>query len=381
MNGFKERLETQMLGDEESRRQWKSAWQIGLPSSAAESYKKHDLERMFQLSQGTSRGEMTTKGDLPSGVTLLPLATAKLSFGFFFHNLASKKTKQEKAKHFFPLLIEACCNDGWFVNVTKPCHETLWLEDVAMPQEAIEMRRVVVYVAKGASLDIVIDRKLKSFANEETLIDLVIEEGGSCRLCELDLSADQTTCSLSHVRAQVKKEGNFQHISATRGGGCSRLDLFVELLGEGSEVDLQGIWSLGEKRSCHTEIEIVHKAPNTRSNQHFKGVLRDKSKSTFEGKIVVEPQAQKTQAYQLNNNLILDRGANAFSKPNLEIFADDVKASHGATVTQLSEEELFYLRARGIDQAQAKQLLTAGFTAPILKQFFSKEAREYASGI
>ncbi len=381
MNAFKEMLEKRVLDDEESRRLWRGAWQIGLPTTDSESFKKHDLERVVRFGEGAEAGRMSLRGEVPGGVTLLPLSEARMVYGFFFHNLALRKRKQEKSKDFFPMLIEACCNEGWFISAAKESDGILWLDDLALAGQAVEMRRVVAYVAKGASLDIVIDRKVINHANEQTLIDLLIEEGGRCRMIELDLSGDKTACSLSHVRAQVKKNATFSHFSANRGGQCARLDLFIELLGEDSKVDLQGIWSLEEKKTSHTEIEIVHKAPNTRSNQHFKGVLRDKSRSTFVGKIFVEPGAQKTEAYQLNNNLILDRGANAFSKPNLEIFTDDVKASHGATVTQLSDEELFYLRTRGIGQNQAKELLRKGFTAPIIERFFSSEVRERLSAI
>jgi Fe-S cluster assembly protein SufD len=102
--------------------------------------------------------------------------------------------------------------------------------------------------------------------------------------------------------------------------------------------------------------------------QLFKGVLSDASQSSFEGKILVRPEAQKTEAYQLNKNLILNQGAVANSKPNLEIFADDVKASHGATVSQLDQEQLFYLSTRGIDINQARRLLISGFCREMIER-------------
>jgi Fe-S cluster assembly protein SufD len=98
----------------------------------------------------------------------------------------------------------------------------------------------------------------------------------------------------------------------------------------------------------------------------FKNVLRDSSKASFEGKIYVHPEAQKTDAFQLNNNLLLSEGTQVNSKPNLEIFADDVKASHGATMGQLDQEQLFYLLARGIDRATAHHILVQGFCRAVL---------------
>ena len=120
-----------------------------------------------------------------------------------------------------------------------------------------------------------------------------------------------------------------------------------------------GCWT--KKRESHTNVHIEHQAPHCRSHQLFKGVLTDVSRSSFEGKIYVKQAAQKTEAYQLNNNLLLSDRANADSKPNLEIFADDVKASHGATVGQLDAEQLFYLRARGFTDNDAKNLLVDGY--------------------
>ncbi len=112
---------------------------------------------------------------------------------------------------------------------------------------------------------------------------------------------------------------------------------------------------------------VEHVAPHCRSRQHFKGILRGKSRSSFEGKILVRPEAQKTEAYQLNNTLLLSDDCRGFAKPNLEVFADDVKASHGATVSQLNAEELFYFRSRGFPLSLAQEMLAAGFCNEILK--------------
>jgi Fe-S cluster assembly protein SufD len=102
--------------------------------------------------------------------------------------------------------------------------------------------------------------------------------------------------------------------------------------------------------------------------QKFKGVLKGTSQSSFEGKIFVHPEAQKTEAYQLNHNLLLSEGAIAQAKPNLEIFADDVKASHGATFAQVDEEQLFYLKSRGISAETASQLLIRGYMQEMVSQ-------------
>lgn len=147
-----------------------------------------------------------------------------------------------------------------------------------------------------------------------------------------------------------------------------RKDIYVQCAGENSEADLKGLTMLQDALCAHTHIVVEHTAPRTRSMQRFKGLLRDASQSGFKGKILVRPAAQKTEAYQLNAHLLLGHAAIAHSKPHLEIFADDVKASHGATVAHLEQAQLFYLKSRGIDEASAKQLLIDAFCREILDE-------------
>ncbi len=145
-------------------------------------------------------------------------------------------------------------------------------------------------------------------------------------------------------------------------------DYRVALAGENGEVDLIGGWQLADDSRVAINIHVEHIAPHCRSSQLFKGVLRDTSRSSFIGKIYVHREAQKTDAFQLNNNLILSDRASAHSEPNLEIFADDVKASHGSTTGQFDPTELFYLRSRGLSDAAARALLVDAFLKPITDQ-------------
>ena len=137
-----------------------------------------------------------------------------------------------------------------------------------------------------------------------------------------------------------------------------------------------------ETSQAHTYVHVEHQAPHTRSNQKFKNVVSGKGRTSFEGKIYVQPEAQQTQAYQLCNTLLLSDEGRAYSKPNLEIFADDVKASHGATVGQVDEESLFYLLARGVPKREAKQLLIEGFLMEILDEMqLSSLSKEWFSRV
>ncbi len=166
---------------------------------------------------------------------------------------------------------------------------------------------------------------------------------------------------MQSLRASLKKKARLRTFHFTVGAKAVRQSYRVVLKGEEAEADLNGLWVLSENRTAHIHAVVEHEAPLTRSMQLFKSVLSDASQSSFEGKILVRKEAQKTQAYQLNKNLILSQGAVANSKPNLEVFADDVKASHGATVSQLDKDQLFYLNTRGIEPQAAQRLLVGGF--------------------
>jgi Fe-S cluster assembly protein SufD len=145
-----------------------------------------------------------------------------------------------------------------------------------------------------------------------------------------------------------------------------RQDFCVQLQGERAEAALNGLSLLTGSRQTHTHVLMKHEAPHTRSSQLFKTILADTSRFSFSGKIYVCREAQKTEAYQSNHNLLLSPHALAYSKPNLEIFADDVKASHGATVSKLKEDHLFYLKTRGLPMEIAKKLLVIAFGQEII---------------
>jgi len=210
------------------------------------------------------------------------------------------------------------------------------------------------------------------------VVDFTLDEGARIDYFQDALEISSLGWVFDATRATLKRDAIFHAVALTIGSRAVRHDYKVNLRGENGEALLHGVWQLHENREAHTHVLIDHEAPACRSYQQFKGVVHDTSHSSFEGKIYVRQAAQKTQAFQLNNNLILSDRANADSKPNLEIFADDVKASHGATVGQLDEEQLLYLRSRGIPLAIAKQLLIHGFTQEVVDKVAILSLREKA---
>ena len=150
----------------------------------------------------------------------------------------------------------------------------------------------------------------------------------------------------------------------------------VELVGEGAEANLYGAYICAGQEKVKIAVDMHHKVPHCNSRQLFKGIAGGNSRVDFYGKIIVAKDAQRTEAYQENHNLLLSDGAKVDTKPQLEIYADDVKCSHGATIGRLNEEEHFYMRSRGITLEDAKVLQMISFVAPVLENIEGEAERE-----
>ena len=152
--------------------------------------------------------------------------------------------------------------------------------------------------------------------------------------------------------------------------------LDVRLVGEGAEANIYGAYVCGGEEKVKIAVDMHHDLPHCNSRQLFKGIAGGTSKVDFYGKIIVAQDAQRTEAYQENHNLLLSDGAKVDTKPQLEIYADDVKCSHGATIGRLNEEEQFYMRSRGITLEDAKVLQMISFIAPVLENIKDEAERE-----
>ena len=153
-----------------------------------------------------------------------------------------------------------------------------------------------------------------------------------------------------------------------------RLD--IRLAGEGAEANVYGAYVCGGQEKVNIAVDMHHDMPYCNSRQLFKGIAGGTSKVDFYGKIIVAQDAQKTEAYQENHNILLSDGAKVDTKPQLEIYADDVKCSHGATIGRLSEDEQFYMRSRGISLEDAKVLQMISFIAPVFENIPDEPQRE-----
>ena len=300
----------------------------------------------------------------PSGLVIQSLEASMPSYGLFLQNRWNQSLQKEKEEDV--LLNASVAKDSLFLYVPPKFLASLPLQihHVFTSQETA-FSRIEMILGIGSSLSMIqtfqplVDSPAYNVAWNAT-----VEAGASFSLYNHAL-LKSTSKTVDSLRAQIKKDANLSLLHATRGGALAKLSAQVELFQENSSANLRSLGMLDAASYFDCQFLAHHIAPLCTSSQHVKNALLDESRSNFEGKIYVEREAQKTQSYQLNQNLLLSNLARAESKPGLEIFADDVKASHGAIISQLSDEELFYLASRGLSKEIAKMLLVIGFCKEI----------------
>ncbi|MBE9518667.1 MAG: Fe-S cluster assembly protein SufD, partial [Bacteroidetes bacterium] len=176
------------------------------------------------------------------------------------------------------------------------------------------------------------------------------------------------SCQVTNTWINQDRYSRCQHGTITLHGGIVRNNLRINMEGEGAETSALGLFLTDKMQHVDSYTVIEHSNPHSTSNQYYKGVLDDSSTGVFNGKIHVHPDAQKTEAFQTNNNILLSDTAKMHTKPRLEIYADDVKCSHGATVGQIDEEALFYLQSRGIPKEEGRLMLMDAFTWDVISK-------------
>jgi Fe-S cluster assembly protein SufD len=180
---------------------------------------------------------------------------------------------------------------------------------------------------------------------------------------------------------QLGRSANVASHSLLLGGGLVRNNVHPVLAGEGGECLINGLYVGNRHQHLDNYMHVEHASPHCNSRQFYNGILEGHSHGVFHGRIVVHKDAQKTDAKQTNRNLLLSDDAQIDTKPQLEIYADDVKCTHGATIGQIEENALFYLRSRGIDEASARKLLLMAFAGECLDRMHPGAAREYAEAL
>ncbi|MBP5572926.1 MAG: Fe-S cluster assembly protein SufD [Bacteroidales bacterium] len=221
-----------------------------------------------------------------------------------------------------------------------------------------------IVVESGQQRQIVVLDDTEHLQANEEHCDIVVKENGFLELYRIQ-NLDDTTPLKTHIHIRQERDSrvHFVVISFNAGDLCNHIE--VDIDGEGSDTQVYGLYLVDKKQHVENFLKINHNVPHCTSDTRFKGIMDDEASAVFNGHVYVAPGAQKTDAQQNNANIILTPTARIDTKPFLEIYADDVKCSHGTSTGQLDQEAMFYMRQRGISKANARMLLMYAFAAEI----------------
>lgn len=252
------------------------------------------------------------------------------------------------------------------------------LADAAPPALALEEGAPIIARLAGGFEEVVVGgeqvrvERLEGDALEARAVRFHVEPGAMLTRVVVQGGAG---VPLSYAEVQLAAGARFRQFVLAEGARLARIETHVDVEGEGAEVELNGVYLAGPGRHADLTSRITHHVPNGKTSQLIKGAARARGRGVFQGKILVARGAQKTDARQGHHALLLEEGAEVYAKPELEIYADDVSCAHGNTAGALSAEQLFYLRARGIPQQQARALLVEAFLGEAVGEWLPQAER------
>ncbi|MBA4420630.1 MAG: Fe-S cluster assembly protein SufD [Anaerolinea sp.] len=273
----------------------------------------------------------------------------------------------------FSALASAFAHHGSFLYVPKglkiaePLHALFWNDG----KDSSAFSHHIVWLEDGAEATFVqeyaSDNERFETQFHSGILEVFVGEHASLKLVELQ-SWGRGTWNIMHENVKVAKDGHLSWIFGSLGSHLTKSFSSVDLAGEGANAKISGFYFADEDQHLDMDTEQNHLAPNTTSDLLYKGAVTERARSVWQGNIYVAPGANGTDGYQANRNLILSSKARADSIPGLEILADDVKCTHGATVGKVDPEQVFYLRSRGLNENDARHLIVEGFFEPIMER-------------
>ncbi|HWS56045.1 MAG TPA: Fe-S cluster assembly protein SufD, partial [Pyrinomonadaceae bacterium] len=317
---------------------------------------------------------------LPGGVVALDLAEAARGG---HAGLVREKLEARAQAPAFESLNAALTAGGALVLVPDGARveAPLQLLFLSAQDGSASFPRVLVAAGRDSRLDIIESYAAAGEVSYLTNAFVEVFVGDGARVTHYKVQDEgERAFHVASTRADVGRDASYDLTTVTLGARLSRHDIEVRLGREGGECHVDGLYIVGDGQHADTHSVIDHLVPRGTSRQNYKGILDGKSRAVFNGRVFVHRDAQQTDAVQSNKNLLLSGEARVDTKPQLEIFADDVKCAHGATVGQLEEEELFYLLSRGLHPELARNLLTYGFAEEIVEKIKFDSIRAQLDG-
>lgn len=363
----------------------------GMKEVVQDSYKFTKLSSFFEgmnLDEKVSQGELASSSDLPTitlvdgvwnGEENLPEGIKISTIKSRFSDIKDHLTETHALSH----LHHALFKEGVVLEVERK-------REINTP---VRILNILTKSTLTAPTNLIIARELsKITVIEETralpgtshafIPETYIEAHGSSHVEHIGLELEnEQGLNHSSVVAEVAQDATVRSIMLTASGRMNRKNLILNLNAPGANGETYSLFLTNKTEHSDIYTHINHKAADTTSDQIAKGILDEDSKGIFTGRIHIHPKAQRVASAQLNKNLLLSKKAQVHSQPQLEIFADDVKCSHGSTTGQLSPDEVFYFQARGIPEDKARNLLALGFGLEVVQKIRNDEARNHVTAI
>ena len=339
---------------------------------------KLELNRLVCVN-GHFSETLSSMASLPPGVRMGSLAAAmKNDAGLLEHHLARYAHYGDNA---FTALSTAFLQDGIFISipdgliVDAPIH--LLFVSTRSDTEFVSYPRVLIIVGRNCQVSFLESHGSMTDSTYLTnaVAEIVLGENAVVEYDRIQNESDRAF-HVSSTRIHQARSSTFTSNAISLGGALVRNNVTAVLDGEGGECTLNGLYMAAGEQHVDNHTAIDHAKPHCASHELYKGILDGKSRAVFNGKIFVRKEAQKTDAKQTNKNLVLSDDATIDTKPQLEIFANDVKCTHGATIGQLDEDAIFYLRSRGIGLDSARDLLIYAFASDIIARVKVDALRE-----
>lgn len=307
---------------------------------------------------------------LPSGTIIGSLARAKVECPELVENYLGKAA--DNSNNAYTAMNSAFATDGFFIYVPDGVEVTKTIQMVNVISHTsplfVQTRNLVI-IGKNSSLRLAHcdDSHNHNPGFTNTVTEIIMSEGSQLDHYKLQNINDHSTL-INNLYIHQEKNSICSANAISLHGGFIRNEIFVKLNGSYSKADIYGLYLMDKKQAVDNLVHVDHAAPDCQSSEMFKGILDDYAHAVFNGHILVRKDAQRTSAFQSNRNILLTDKAQINSKPFLEIYADDVKCSHGATVGQLDTNAMFYLRSRGISEENARLLLMYAFAAEVINK-------------
>ncbi|MFA5494157.1 MAG: Fe-S cluster assembly protein SufD [Porticoccaceae bacterium] len=323
---------------------------------------------------------LSSSSSLPDGVTLVPFSLANDAEAAQINEHLGTLADRTR---LFTSLNDSWLADGVYLRVArdrridKPI-QLVWLT-VAETAAFGLAQRLLVVMEEGSEASVLehfvsSDETQNSFTNGVS--ELVVGAGARLRHCRLHLE-QAAALHVGSVHASLARDATLDGFHMALGSRLKRIDLVVHHRGEGAHCELNGIYLPRDREHIDYHTTMEHEVPRCTSEETFRGIIADEARAVFNGRIHIHRHAQKTHARLSNRNLLTSNKAEVDTKPELEIYADDVQCSHGATVAQLDAAQLHYLRTRGVSEQEARVLLSFGFINELLNRITREPLRQY----